>query len=97
MEELVPMSMFLAKGGAFRLEDRMGWVGTAEPKKATLEVLKVMVEDLDRSKKKDRLVKRKVLGVGYRYEEWRVALVPSPEKRERGRKVEKKRRGRRFL
>ena len=75
----------------------MGWVGTAVPKKVTLEVLKVMVEDLDRSEKKDRLVRRKVLGVGYRYEEWRVALVPSPKKRERGRKVEKEMRGWRFL
>ena len=41
------MSMFLAKRGASRLEDRMGWVGTAAPEKVMLDVQKVMVEDLD--------------------------------------------------
>ena len=83
------MSMFLAKKGASWLEDRMEWVGMAASKKVTLDVQKVMVKDLDRSKKKDRLVRREVLGGGYRYEEWRVARVLAPEKRERGRKVEK--------
>ena len=63
------MSMFLAKRGASRLEDRTGWVGTVAPDKATLDVQKVMVDDLDRSEKKDRLVRRKVLGVRYRYGE----------------------------
>ena len=39
------------------------------------------MEDLDQIEKKDRLVRRKVLGVGYRYKEWRVVLVSVPEKR----------------
>ena len=47
------MSMFMAKRGASQLEDQMGWVGTPPPEKATLNVQKVMVEDLDRSEKKD--------------------------------------------
>ena len=76
----------MAKGGVSRLEER---TGTMALKKAMLEVQKVMVEDVDRFEKKDRLVRSKFLGVGYRYEEWRGALVPAPEKRERVRKVEK--------
>ena len=57
-------------------------MGTAALEKAMLEVQKAMLEDLDRSENKDHLVRRKILGIRYRYEEWRVALVPAPEKRE---------------
>ena len=57
-KELVSVSVFLAKREASRLEDRMGWVGMAAPEKAMLDVQKVMVKDLDRSEKKDCLVRR---------------------------------------
>ena len=43
------------------------------------------------------MVRRKVLGIGYRYEEWRVGLVPALEKREQVQKVENEMGGRYFL
>ena len=84
------------KGGVSRLEERTGRMGTAVLVKVTLEVQKAMVEDVGLSEKKDCLVRRKVLGIWYRHEEWRGALVPAPKKRERVRKVKKERGGRRL-